>query len=155
MEEKFSDEQIKYFMTKALEQAYKANNKGEVPVGAVIVKDNKIISKAFNLKEVKKCAIYHAEIIAIKKASKKLKRWNLNDCSIFITLQPCLMCYGAILSSRISNIYFGAYDKKYGLEVNKYNELNSKGFNHTAKVVGGILEEECSKILTDFFKVKR
>ena len=114
---------IEKFMEIALKQALKARNKDEVPVGAVIVKDNKIIAKSFNKKESKKCAIYHAEILAIQKASKKLKNWNLSGCSIFITKEPCLMCYGAILSSRIGNIYFGAFDKKYGMQVEKYNEL--------------------------------
>lgn len=146
---------IEEFMKAALLEANKAKQKNEVPVGAVIVKGNKIIAKSYNKKEGKRCAIYHAEILAIKKASRKLKSWNLSGCSIFITKEPCLMCYGAILSSRIDNIYFGAYDKKYGLQVEKYNELNEKGFNHKAEVVGGILEEECASILTNFFKVKR
>ena len=143
------------FMEIALLEAKKAYKKDEVPVGAVIVKDGKIIAKAGNRKETKKSSIFHAEIIAINKASKKLKNWNLSGCEIYITLEPCLMCYGAILSSRIDKIYFGAYDKKYGLEVEKYKELNEKGFNHKAEVVGGILEKECSEILTKFFKVKR
>jgi len=146
---------IEKFMNLAIKEAKKANKKNEVPVGAIIVKDNKIISKAYNLKETKKCAVFHAEILAIKKASKKLKSWNLSGCSIFVTKEPCLMCYGAILSSRMDNIYFGAYDKKYGLEVEKYKELNEKGFNHKANVIGGVLEEKCGSLLTNFFKVKR
>lgn len=146
---------IKNFMEEAILMAKKALKKDEVPVGAIIVKNNKIIAKAYNLKETKKCAVYHAEIIAIKIASKKIKNWNLSGCSIYITKEPCLMCYGAILSSRIDKIYFGAYDKKYGLEVQKYKELNEKGFNHKAEIQGGILEEECSSLLTNFFKVKR
>ncbi len=147
-------EKISY-MKEAYNLALKAQKKDEVPVGAVIVKDNKIISKAYNKKERKACSVYHAEILAIMKASKKLKRWNLSGYSIFVTKQPCLMCYGAILSSRIDNIYFGAFDKKYGLEVEKYNELNEKGFNHKANVEGGILEEKCKNLLTNFFKNKR
>ena len=143
------------FMKLALKEAFKASMKDEVPVGAVIVKGEKIIGKAFNKKERKKCALLHAEMIAIYKASKKLKSWNLSGCKIYVTLQPCLMCYGAILSSRIDEIYFGAYDKKYGLEVEKYEELNTKGFNHKAKVTGGILEEECGAILTNYFRKKR
>ena len=143
------------FMNIALNEAIKAGNKDEVPVGAVIVKDNKIIAKAYNKKEKKRSAVYHAEILALIKASKKLKSWNLNGCKIYVTKQPCLMCYGAILSSRISEIYFGAYDKKFGLEIEKYEELNTKGFNCKATVTGGILEEECSSLLTKFFKVKR
>lgn len=146
---------IEKYMRQALREAKKAIKKDEVPVGAIIVKNDKIIAKAYNLKETKKSATFHAEIIAINKASKKLKNWNLSGCSIFITKQPCLMCYGAILSSRIDNIYFGAYDKKYGMQVEKYFELNEKGFNHKASIQGGILEKECSEILTNFFKVKR
>jgi len=143
------------FMMLALLEAKKALKKDEVPVGAVVVKDGKVISKAGNRKEAKKSSIFHAEIIAINKASKKLKNWNLSGCEIYVTLEPCLMCYGAILSSRISKIYFGAFDKKYGLQVEKYKELNEKGFNHKAEVQGGILEKDCSEILTNFFKVKR
>ena len=143
------------FMRLALKEAEIAFKKNEVPVGAVVVKDGKVLSRAGNRKESKKSCVYHAEILAINKASKKLKTWNLSGCEIYVTLQPCLMCYGAILSSRIDKIYFGAFDKKYGLEVSKYNELNEKGFNHKAEVIGGILEKECGEILTKFFKVKR
>lgn len=143
------------FMKVALLEAYKAYQKDEVPVGAVIVKDGKIIARAFNTKEKKKSCIFHAEINAINKASKKLKTWNLKGTQIYTTKQPCLMCYGAIMSARIDEIYFGAFDDRFGLEVDKYNELNDKGFNHKAIVEGGILEKECSEILTKFFKVKR
>lgn len=143
------------FMEEALKQAQKAKREDEVPVGAVIVKNGKIISKSRNKKEKKRCAIFHAEIIAVQKASKKIKSWNLSGCEIYVTKQPCLMCYGAILSARIDKIYFGAYDKKYGIEVEQYKILNEKGFNQKAEVVGGILENECGDILTNFFKVKR
>lgn len=143
------------FMKKAIAEAEKAYAKGETPVGAVIVKDGKIIAKAKNEKEKRHSAVFHAEILALKKAGKKLRSWNLSGCTIFVTKQPCLMCYGAILSSRIDNIYFGAFDKKYGMQVEKYEELNEKGFNHSCKVLGGILENECAKILTNFFKDKR
>lgn len=143
------------FMEAALCEAKKARKIDDVPVGAVIVKDGKIIAKAYNKKEKKKCAIYHAEIIAIQKASKKLKNWNLSGCEIYVTKEPCLMCYGAIMSARIDRIFFGAYDKKYGLEVSQYLKLNEKGFNHKAEVIGGVMQKECSEILTNFFKVKR
>ncbi len=145
----------KKFMEIALLEAMRSAKRGDVPVGAVIVKDGKIIAKAGNEKEKRKSAVFHAEILALIKAGKKLKAWNLSGCDIYVTKQPCLMCYGAILSSRIDNIYFGAYDKKYGLEVSKYEELNEKGFNFKAKVVGGIMEEKCGEILTKFFKDKR
>ena len=143
------------FMKMALKEAKKCEKFDDVPVGAVIVKDGKVISKAYNQKEKCKNAVKHAEILAIEKASKKLNSWHLGDLEIYVTKQPCLMCYGALLSCRIKAIYFGAFDKKYGMQVNLYESLNEKGFNHKAIVEGGILEEECAKILTEFFKNKR
>ena len=143
------------FMNVALNCAKKAKQKNEVPVGAVVVFDGKIIAKAYNQKQKKHSAVFHAEMMALIKAGKKLKSWNLSGCEIYVTKQPCLMCYGALLSSRINKIYFGAFDKKYGLEVDTYKELNTKGFNHTCVVEGGVLEKECSSILTNFFKDKR
>ena len=143
------------FMKSALIEAEKARKKNEVPIGAVIVKDGKIISKGYNQREKKQNALLHAEVIAINKACKKLKSWRLNGCDIYITLEPCLMCFGAILNSRIDNIYFGAYDKS-GSSISSNNSLLEKSIlNHKLKVEGGILEEECSQILTDFFKENR
>ena len=143
------------FMKSALIEAEKARKKNEVPIGAVIVKDGKIISKGYNQREKKQNALLHAEVIAINKACKKLKSWRLNGCDIYITLEPCLMCFGAILNSRIDNIYFGAYDKS-GSSISSNNSLLKKSIlNHKLKVEGGILEKECSQILTDFFKENR
>lgn len=143
------------FMRLALFEAKKAQKKGDVPVGAVVVKDGKVVAKAKNEKEKRHSAVFHAEMLALIKSGKKLGSWNLSGCEIYVTKQPCLMCYGAILSSRIDAIYFGAFDKKYGLEVEKYEELNEKGFNHKCRIEGGILEDECAFVLTNFFKDKR
>ena len=135
-------------MKQALKEAEKAYKKLEVPVGAVIVKDGKIIAKARNKKEKGKCALYHAEILAILKASRKIKNFRLDDCDIYVTKEPCIMCLGAIMSARIKNLYFGTFDKKYGV-INKIDELK---FNHKCNIEGGILERESSEVLTKFFK---
>ena len=142
------------YMKEALKEAKKAYNKEEIPVGAVIVKDNKIIAKAHNLRETKKSSISHAEILAIQKANKKLDAWRLEDCEMYITLEPCMMCMGAIINSRIKKIYIGTLDPKTGscvsvIDINKYK------FNHEVEIEMGILKEECEYILKDFFKVLR
>ena len=138
----------------ALNEAKKAYKLKEVPVGAVIEYDGKIIAKAHNLRQTKKVSTYHAEILAIQKACKKLKSWRLENAEIYVTLEPCPMCAGAILSARINKLYFGAYDKtsKTNLleEIMKDNRLN-----HKTEVQGGILEQECSSLLSQFFKSKR
>lgn len=145
----------KYFMVKALEQAKIAYKKNEVPIGAVIVKDGKIIAEGYNKREKKQNALFHAEIVAINKACKKLKSWRLDDCDIYITLEPCLMCFGAILNARLKNCYFGAYDKSGG-SISSNNELLNKSIlNHKLNVEGGILKEECADILSTFFEEKR
>lgn len=142
------------FMREALNQAKKALKKDEVPVGAVIVKDGKIISKAFNTRNRSKDATNHAEIIAIKKACKKVKDFRLIDAEMYVTLEPCLMCLGAILNSRIKTIYFGA-------KINKENALTNEEIisraelNHKSEIIGGVLEEECSTIVSNYFKSKR
>lgn len=143
------------FMREALKEAKKAYNKLEVPVGAVIVKDGKIISKAHNLKETKKDTIKHAEIIAIQRASKKLDSWRLNDCEMYITLEPCPMCAGAIIQSRIKKIYIGAMDEKTGACGSALNLIENYKFNHKVEVEKGLLKAECEKILKDFFKYLR
>ncbi len=139
-------------MKQALKEAEKALKKLEVPVGAIIVKDNKIISRAYNLKEIKKDTTYHAEIEAIKKASKKLNSWRLNDCEMYVTLEPCAMCAGAIINSRIKKLYFGTSDEKTGACGSVLNLLEDYKFNHKVIVEKGILQKECEKILKDFFK---
>lgn len=145
----------KDFMLKALEQAKIAYKKNEVPIGAVIVKDGKVIAEGYNKREKKQNALFHAEIVAINKACKKLKSWRLDDCDIYITLEPCLMCFGAILNARLKNCYFGAYDKSGG-SISANNELLNKSIlNHKLNVEGGILKEECADILSTFFEEKR
>jgi len=148
-------EQKEYFMKQALKESQKAYKKEEIPVGAVIVKDNKIIAKAYNQKESKANSIMHAEIIAIKKASKKLNSWRLNDCEMYVTLEPCPMCAGAIIQSRISKVYIGTMDKKTGACGSVLNLFEDYTFNHKVEVESGICEKDCEKILKDFFKELR
>ena len=141
-------------MKAALKEAQKAYGLGEVPVGAVIVYQDKIIARGHNTRELKQSVLGHAEINAISKASKKIGSWRLEECSIYVTLEPCSMCSGAIIQSRIKNLYFGAYDLKTGAAGSVFN-LFDYPFNHRVNVYGGILENECSQIIKDFFKELR
>ena len=143
------------FMKQALKEAKKAYEKLEVPVGAVIVKDGKIIAKAHNLKETKTDTTKHAEILAIQKASKKLESWRLLDCEMYITLEPCSMCAGAIINSRIKKIYIGALDEKTGAVGSVLNLFEDYKFNHKVEVEKGVMQKECENILKDFFKMLR
>lgn len=140
------------FMLEALKEAEKARKKGEVPVGVVIVKDGKIIARAHNLKEIKNDTTKHAEILAIQKASKKLKAWRLIDCEMYVTLEPCSMCAGALIQSRIKKVYIGAMDYKTGACGSILNLLQDYKFNHTVEIEYGVLQEKCEGILKDFFK---
>lgn len=143
------------YMKKALAQAQKAYNKLEVPVGAVIVKDGKIIASAYNQKETKFDTTKHAEIIAIQKASKKLESWRLLDCEMYVTLEPCPMCAGAIIQSRIKKVYYGVSDEKTGAVGSKLNLFRDFKFNHKVEFESSILEKECQRLLQDFFKELR
>lgn len=143
------------FMKEALKEAKKAYDKLEVPVGAVIVKDGKVIARAHNLKETKYDTTNHAEIIAIQKASKKLKSWRLLDCEMYVTLEPCSMCAGAIINSRIKKVYIGANDEKTGAVGSVLNLFDDYKFNHNVEFEKGILKKECENILKDFFKELR
>lgn len=143
------------FMKEALKEARKAYEKDEIPVGAVIVKDNKIIARGHNLKETALDTTKHAEIIAIQKASKKLKSWRLIDCQMYVTLEPCSMCAGAIINSRIDNLYIGTLDEKTGACGSVLNLLEDYKFNHKVNVEKGILKDECEYILKEFFKKLR
>ena len=143
------------FMKEALKEAKKAYEKLEVPVGCVIVKDGKIIARGHNLKETKKDTTKHAEIIAIQKASKKLEAWRLLDCDMYVTLEPCSMCAGAIINSRIRNLYIGTLDQKTGAAGSVLNLFEDFTFNHKVTVETGILQEQCEKILKGFFKELR
>ena len=147
--------QDEIFMKEALKEAAKARKKDEVPIGAVIVHNNKIIAKGHNLRETKHDALGHAEIIAIRKANKKLKSWRLVDCTIYVTVEPCSMCAGAILQSRIDRIVYGTEDIKGGALGSSYNLFEQKNINHIPEIVSGVLKEECSQIIKDFFKKKR
>ena len=139
-------------MKEALKEAKKAYNKEEIPVGAIIVKNNKIISRAHNIKEEKNDTTKHAEIIAIQKASKKLKSWRLTDCEMYVTLEPCAMCAGALIQSRIKKIYIGTMDYKTGACGSVLNLLEDYPFNHKVEIENNILKQECELILKDFFK---
>lgn len=139
-------------MREALRQAKRAALLGEMPVGAVIVRDGEIISRAYNRRETKKNALYHAEITAIERACKKLGGWRLPRCEMYVTLEPCPMCAGAILNSRIEHIYYGASDEKSGCCGSKINLLDMNLCNYTVTVTGGILENECRDIIKKFFR---
>ena len=147
------DKEIKY-MKEAIKEAKKAYLIGEIPVGAIIVYKDKIIARGYNKRETNNQAIDHAEIIAIKKASKKLNSWRLDDCTLYITLEPCVMCSGAIIQSRISKVIYGAYDNRFGCHKSITNLFDIK-FNHNVLINGGILEEECSSLIKSFFKELR
>lgn len=144
-----------YFMKEALKEAEKAYKKLEVPVGAIIVKDGKIIARAHNQKETKTDTTKHAEILAIQKASKKLKSWRLIDCEMYVTLEPCTMCAGAIIHSRIKKVYIGAMDEKTGAVGSALNLFEDYKFNHKPEVEKGILKEDCESLLKQFFKKLR
>ena len=147
-------EEKTFFMKKALKEAEKAYYKGEVPVGAVIVKDGKIISRGHNLKEIKKHTTKHAEIIAIEKASKKIDAWRLEDCDIYVTMEPCPMCMGAIINSRIRKIYYGIPDLKAGA-CGSVIDLTTYKFNHIPTYEKNVLGEESKELLQRFFRELR
>ena len=143
------------FMRAAIKEAEKAQAIDEVPIGCVVVKDGKIISRGHNKRETSQDSTSHAELKTLQKACKKLNSWRLVGCDIYVTLEPCIMCAGAIIQSRIDNVYFGAFDPKGGAFVSSINVLEAKNINHIPHVEGGILEKECSQIIKDFFKHKR
>jgi tRNA(adenine34) deaminase len=141
------------FMKSALKCAQKAFDEGEVPIGAVVVRDGKIISTGHNRRTKKQLATAHAEVEAIEKACKKLKSWRLSDCEIYVTLEPCPMCMGTMLNARIKKLYFGAYEAKGKALTRQLAEANL--LNHTIEVEGGVMEEECKQILSYFFSTMR
>lgn len=146
---------MKNYMLLAIKEAQKAEIKDEVPIGAVIVLDGRVIAKAHNLIEKKQDATAHAEILAIQKASKKLKSWRLIDCEMYVTVEPCPMCAGAIVNARIKKVYFGATESKSGCAVSKYSILTDSGLNHTTEFEGGMEKEACSTLIKNYFKKKR
>ena len=143
------------FMTLALKEADKAEQKEEVPIGCVIVLNGKIFARAHNLRQTKRLATAHAEILAIEKACKKVGDWRLDEAEMFVTLEPCAMCAGAIANARIKKVYFGAYEKKGGGVVSKFNILSESGLNHVVEYEGGIMEKECSELIKEFFRSRR
>ena len=142
-------------MKLALKEASKAKEIDEVPIGAVIVKDNKVIAKGHNLRETKKDPLGHAELVAIKKAAKKLGDWQLVGCDLYVTIEPCIMCSGAIIQSRIARVIYGADDIKGGGFGSSINVLDAKNINHTPEVIKGVMKDECSQIIKEYFKSKR
>lgn len=143
------------FMRFALKEADKAQQIDEVPIGAVLVKDGKVIARGHNKRETTNDPTGHAEIIAIKKACKKLQSWRLVDVTLYVTIEPCLMCSGAIIQSRIKKVVFGARDFKGGAFGSSINVLESENINHYPTVISGVLEKECSEKVSSFFKNKR
>ena len=143
-----------YFMKLALKEAQKAYDIGEVPIGCVIVKNDKVIARGYNKREKLNSSLAHAEIIAINKASKKLNSWRLEGCKMYITLEPCIMCGGAIIQSRIDEVIYGAKDNRFGVHDSITNIFSLK-FNHSVLIKNKVLENECSNIISDFFKKLR
>jgi len=152
MIEKFTTDE--YFMLEALKEA-KSVRPDEVPVGCVIVKDGQIIARAGNEKETRGNAAAHAEMLALERASQSVGRWYLDGCTMYVTLEPCVMCAGAIVNARIDKLVFGAYDPRFGACGTLFNLVSDSRLNHRAEVTGGVLAEECGKLLTDFFRSKR
>ena len=150
----FSEDSYRY-MYAALQEAQKAFDEDEVPVGAVVVHKNRIIGRGYNQVEKLKDATAHAEMIAITSASNNLQNWRLNECAIYVTLEPCIMCTGALLSSRISELFFGASDIKFGACGSIHNLAENSKTNHTIKVFSGVLAKESEELLKSFFNKKR
>ena len=143
------------FMKEAIRQAKKARALEEVPIGCVIVYEGKIIARGYNRRNTDKNTLSHAELNAIKKASKKLGDWRLEGCTMYVTLEPCQMCAGALMQSRIDRVVIGSMNPKAGCAGSVLNLLEMDGFNHKVEVIRGVLQEECSSMLSDFFKELR
>ena len=143
------------YMLEALKEAELAKLEDEVPIGCVIAKDNQIIARAHNQRETTNNPLGHAETLAIKKASEVLGDWQLVDCDLYVTIEPCIMCGGAIIQSRIRKVIYGAPDLKGGAFGSSINILEAENINHHPEVIKGVLEEECTKIIKDYFKSKR
>ena len=153
--EKENSFEHKKFMKLAIKEAQKALNNDEVPVGCVIVQDGKVIASGYNKKEKNKCSIYHAEIVAIKKACKKVGDWRLNDATLYVTMEPCAMCAGAIMNHRIKRVVIGTMEPNFGACGSGIDILNNDNLNTKTEVVSGILENDCKQLLQNFFKKRR
>ncbi|WP_411954391.1 tRNA adenosine(34) deaminase TadA [Alkalibacillus sp. S2W] len=140
------------FMDEAIEQAKQAEAIGEVPIGAVIVYEDKVIATGYNQRETSQLSVAHAEMIAIEAANQQIGSWRLEDCTLYVTLEPCPMCAGAIVQSRIPHVVYGATDPKAGCAGTLMNLLDDDRFNHRATVTSGVKEAECASLLTDFFR---
>ncbi|MFB4168726.1 tRNA adenosine(34) deaminase TadA [Virgibacillus sp. JSM 102003] len=143
------------YMRDAIKQAMKAKEIGEVPIGAVIVFKGEIIAAGYNVRETSQETLSHAELIAIRRANESIGSWRLEDCTLYVTLEPCPMCAGAIVQSRIKRVVYGAVDQKAGCAGTLMNLLDDERFNHQVELSSGVLEEECGSLLTDFFKELR
>lgn len=146
------NEHDEFYMREAIREAKKAEELNEVPIGAVIVLEGEIISRAHNLRESEQNAIAHAELLAIDQACRKIGSWRLEDADLYVTLEPCPMCSGAIILSRVNRVIYGARDPKGGCAGTLMNLLQDERFNHQCEVVDGVLEDECGQMLTDFFR---
>ena len=140
------------FMRQAITQAKKALKNGDVPIGCVIVREGKVIARGYNRRNMDRQSLAHAELMAIKKASKIVGDWRLEDCKMYVTLEPCQMCAGAIVQARMPEVIMGCMNPKAGCAGSVINLLDMEGFNHRVKITKGVLQEECSTMLTDFFK---
>lgn len=149
------DKKLNFFMNEALNQAKLAYDDNEVPIGAVVVYNNEIIGRGRNMRMKMRNPLYHAEIIAINEASKYMNDWRLENCHMFVTVEPCPMCAGAILQSRIKSLTFGCENKKSGAVSSVINILQNSEFNHTVNITKNIMEEQCRKIMQDFFRKLR
>jgi len=147
-----SDEQ---FMRAAMQEADRARELDEVPIGAVIVHDGEIIAAGHNLRETSQSSLSHAELIAIEKANKKIGSWRLEDCTLYVTLEPCPMCAGAIVQSRVKRVVYAASDPKAGCAGTLMNLLQDERFNHQVELTRGVLEQECGDLLRGFFRILR
>lgn len=151
----FTEEEISKYMNEAIKEARKAEALEEVPIGAVIVRDGEIIGRGHNLRETSQQATTHAEMLAISEANRTVENWRLEECHMFVTLEPCVMCSGAIVLARLKSVYYGPADPKGGAVESLMNVLEDERLNHQCEVHSGIQEEECRLLLTDFFRQLR
>lgn len=152
---KFSQQEKEYYMQQALLEAQKAAANEDVPIGVIIVCESEIIARSFNRRELDGCATHHAEICAIEAANEVVGNWRLLDCALFVTIEPCVMCAGAISLARIPQVYFGATNPKFGAAGSLYQILEDRRLNHRVIVESGILKTECASLMQDFFQYRR
>lgn len=144
-----------FYMGKALEEARTAYAVGEIPIGAVIIYEKKAIARAYNLRESLPCATAHAELLAIEKACRALGRWRLTGCTLYVTVEPCPMCAGAIINSRLDRVVYGCDDPKAGAARSLFHLLDNPALNHQVEITAGVREDECAQLMKDFFRARR